>query len=122
MSPLTPEEDSFFAGDEKALGVYRAIRSAIEAIGPAELKVSKSQIGFCRAHPFAAVWRPVQYLSGERAPVVLSVFLRGRDPSPRWKEVVEPSPGRFTHHAELRSGAEVETFEHALAEAWRQSA
>jgi hypothetical protein len=34
---------------------------------------------------------------------VLSVALPGRDPSPRWKEIVEPSPGRWMHHLELRS-------------------
>ena len=32
----------------------------------------------------------------------------GRDHSPRWKQVVEPAPGRFTHHLELRSVDEVD--------------
>jgi hypothetical protein len=41
------------------------------------------------------------YLRREAAPLVLSVFLWRRDASPRWKSVVEPVSGRFTHHLEL---------------------
>jgi hypothetical protein len=39
---------------------------------------------------------------------LLSIALRRRDLSPRWKEVVEPYPGRFTHHLELFTGEEID--------------
>jgi hypothetical protein len=29
--------------------------------------------------------------------------IRKRESSPRWKEIVEPAPGRFMHHLELDS-------------------
>lgn len=70
--------------------------------------MSKSQIGFSRKHPFAAVWRPGQYLGGVHSPLVSSVFLRRKDASPRWKEVVEPKLGRFTHHLEINDANEVD--------------
>ena len=92
-------------------------------LGGATISVSRSQIGFRRKRAFAAVWRPAQYLRGDRPPLVLSVFLPHRDPSLRWKTVVEPAPGRFTHHLELRSPAEVDDeLAGTVAEAWRESA
>jgi hypothetical protein len=39
---------------------------------------------------------------------VLTLSFRRRDRSRRWKEIVEPAPGRFTHHLELFSPAEVD--------------
>jgi hypothetical protein len=42
-------------------------------------------------------------LRGKQAPLVLSLSFPRRDRSARWKEVVEPAPGRFMHHLELRS-------------------
>jgi hypothetical protein len=34
--------------------------------------------------------------------------VRRRDGSPRWKQVVEPAPGRFMHHLELCTGVELD--------------
>jgi hypothetical protein len=39
---------------------------------------------------------------------VLTLAFRTRDSSPRWKQVVEPYPGRFTHHLELYSVQEID--------------
>ena len=39
---------------------------------------------------------------------MLTLSLQRRDPSPRWKEVVEPAPGRFTHHLELYTTADID--------------
>ncbi|MFD3262750.1 DUF5655 domain-containing protein [Phenylobacterium ferrooxidans] len=114
--------EDFFARHPEARAVHEAVQAAVEAIGPARVRVGKSQVGFSRAHPFAATWRPEQYLRRARAPLVLSVYLRRRDASPRWKEVVEPRPGRFTHHLELSSAQEVDDFVRAcLAEAWKEA-
>jgi len=64
-------------------------------------RLTKSQIAFRHRAAFAWVWAPGQYLGEGRAPLVVSVGLDHRDPSPRWKEVVEVRPGRFMHHLEL---------------------
>jgi hypothetical protein len=51
---------------------------------------------------------PGTYLRGRHAPLVLTLSFRHRDPSPRWKEIVEPKPGRFTHHLELYSATDID--------------
>lgn len=117
---MTP--DAFLAGDPVAQSIFETVSALIERIGPAEMRVGKSQIGFYRARSFAALWRPGQYLAGERPPLVLTVFLTRRDPSPRWKEVAQPRPGRFSHHLELTGSAEVDTaVADWLEEAWAEA-
>jgi Domain of unknown function (DUF5655) len=39
---------------------------------------------------------------------VLTVVLPERDGDPRWKEVVEPRPGVFMHHLELRVADDID--------------
>ncbi len=116
-------ENDYLGSDEDARSIFGAINAAVTAIGEAERRVSRSQIGFYRQHPFAAVWRPGQYLGGTRPPLVLSVFLPRMDRSPRWKEVVEPRPGRFTHHLEINDAIEVDhEVREWLREAWSAAA
>lgn len=100
--------DEFFEGYAASRPIFDALRIAIEGVGPAEMRVSKSQIAFRRRVGFAWAWIPDKYLSGGHAPLVLSVSLRRRDESPRWKEIVEPVKGRFMHHLELHSAAETD--------------
>ena len=112
----------FFAGSPEALEIFEAVETAVRKIGDAEVRVSKSQIGFYREHPFAAAWRPKQYLGREAPPMVLSIFMKRRDRSSRWKEVIEPAEGRYTHHVELGSVGEVDDFVRArLMEAWKDA-
>ena len=48
---------------------------------------------------------------------------RHRDPSPRWKEIVEPAPGRFTHHLELWTAGDMDNeVRDWLQEAWTEAA
>lgn len=110
--------DEFFAGRDESRRIFEAVRLAIAAIGPAELRVTRSQIAFRRRRGFAYVWMPGMYLRRTEVPLVLTVGLRRRDDSRRWKQVVEPAPGRFTHHLELRSPAEVD----AEVSCWLQEA
>lgn len=113
------DEAEFFKGRSEAQAIFRAVKATVDEVGESEVRVSKSQIGFRRAHPFAAVWKPDQYLAGQRPPLVLSIYLRHRDPSDRWKEVVQPRPGRFTHHLELRAADEVDDQVRVwLSQAW----
>ena len=95
--------DEFFEGQELPRQLFEALREAMAAIGPTEVRVTKSQIAFYRRKAFAWAWIPGNYLHGKIAPLVLTIGFRKRDSSPRWKEIIEPYPGRFTHHLELYS-------------------
>jgi hypothetical protein len=115
--------DEFFAGQDESRGLFEAVRLALEAVGAVELSVTRSQIAFRRRKAFAWVWMPGKYLRRKAAPLVLSIALRRRDRSPRWKEVVEPAPGRLMHHLELWSSREVDAEVRAwLDEAWNAAA
>ena len=103
---MTP--DDFFADQPAAQQLFAAVRHAVGGIGATSIRATRSQVAFRRRRTFAAVWRPGQYLAGATAPLVLTIFLPRRITSPRWKEVVEPAPGRFTHHLELHDPAEVD--------------
>lgn len=115
--------EQYFAGrDVHSRELFDVVRAAIESIGPATMRVSRSQVAFRRRHAFAWTWMPGQYLRGDVAPLVLTIDLRRRAGSPRWKEIVEPRPGRFTHHLELRSADEVDGEVLGwLREAWEQA-
>ena len=95
--------DEFFADRDESRQLFDAMHEAIEDLGEVELRVTKSQVAFrtSQGKAFARAWMPGQYLRGKTAPLVLTLSLRSRHPSPRWKEIVEPAPGRFTHHLEL---------------------
>ena len=98
--------DEFFAGKEDSQWIFDCLHSAINALGPAQVRVTKSQVAFRRRKAFAWAWMPGAYLRGKHAPLVLTLSLQRYDSPPRWKEIVEPKPGRFTHHLELRSTAD----------------
>lgn len=101
--------DNFFRDQPLSRQIFDALQALIDAIGPCEMVVTKSQVAFRRARPFAWAWRPGQYLRGRKAaPLVLTLSFPRRDPSPRWKQVVEPRPGRFIHHLELQSADELD--------------
>ena len=101
----TPEQ--FFAGSPSGLALYRAVAGVISSIGPAEVRVTKSQIAFRRRRGFAFVWRPGQYVRTD-VPAVLSFGLPREVHSPRFKEVVHPAPGVWMHHLELRDQSQVD--------------
>jgi hypothetical protein len=93
--------EEFFKGYEDSRHIFESLRSAIDKFGPVKLRVTKSQIAFCREKAFAWAWIPGKYLRGDIAPLVLTFVFRSRNASPRWKKIVEPRAGWFTHHLEL---------------------
>ncbi len=107
---LAPEvaPEAFFAGRPLARAVFDAVRDRLGAIGPVEVRVSRSQVAFRRRRGFAFLWLPGQYLPRADAEVVLSLGLDHRDPSARFKEVVHPAPGVWLHHLEIRALDEVD--------------
>jgi hypothetical protein len=102
------EVDVFFAAQPEARRLYDRLVAALEALGEYDTKVGKSQVAFRRARNFALAWMPGKYLRGDVAPLVLSILLPYRLESSRWKEVVEPYPGRFTHHLELSRESDID--------------
>ena len=115
--------DEFFAGWEESRQIFDVLRGAVEAAGVADVRVTKSQVAFRRRRAFAWAWVPDRYLRGKHAPLVLSLPFRLRDPSLRWKEIVEPAQGRFMHHLDLYSAAEIDDEVRAwLLEAWASAA
>lgn len=107
----------------QARDIYAAVISAVETLGQVDVRIGKSQVAFRRERPFAAVWSPGQYLRGRMAPLVLTIYLPRREPSSRWKEIVEPTDGRFTHHLELWRETDVDDeVIHWLRQAWSAAA
>jgi hypothetical protein len=114
---------SLFDGAALALDVFRTVRRALEEIGDAEVRITKSQVAFRRRRGFAYLWMPSQWL--DRAPdtVVLSIALDHELRSPRFKQVVEPVDGRWMHHLEVRSVDEIDDEVSGwLADAWTWAA
>lgn len=111
----TPQR--LFAGYPDSLRIFEAVKDAIEGIGEASVRASKSQVAFRRRRGFAYVWRPGQYVRSD-VPAVLSIALPHDVASQRFKDVVHPTPGRWLAHLELRHPEQVDAEVRAwLAEA-----
>lgn len=107
--------EAFLDGSGLGLAVYRRVRAILP---DAEVRVTKSQIAFRGRRGFAWLWRPRAYIGMRGAEIVLSVALPREDRSPRWKEVVHPSPQTWMHHLELRAVEDIDDeVERWLAEA-----
>lgn len=104
-----PAIDGFFEGRETSRRLFEAVALEVACLDGVTVRVSKSQVAFRRRRNFALVWIPGQYLKGRStAPLVLTLSFPQRDPSPRWKEITEIGPGRFTHHLELYGEADID--------------
>jgi len=104
--PATAEE--LFAGRPAALEIRRRVLEILSAYPDVEERVHRSQLAYWRTHGFAYLWLPDQYLGHADAEVVLTVALDREDPSPRWKQVVHPSPRHWVHHLELDEAREID--------------
>ena len=102
------EGRQFFADDPLGLAVFEIVADRVADLGGAELRVSTTQIGWARRRGFAFLWNPQRWLGQRGAPLVLTLGLPERDPTPRWKEVVEIRPGLYTHHLEVRAVEDVD--------------
>lgn len=100
--------DDYFRGFETSRPLFEALSGLVDSIGGAEVRVSKSQVAFIHGRTFAWTWIPDRYLGDGHAPLVLSISLPRRDPSERWKQVVEPATGRFMHHLEVFAASELD--------------
>jgi hypothetical protein len=100
--------DEYFTGRDESRRLFESLRIVIESFEVVDMRVTKSQVAFYRRRAFAWAWMPGKYVHGKVAPLVLTLSLPFRDPSPRWKEIVEPRPGRLVHHLELRDPGEID--------------
>lgn len=82
----------------QALPVFKAVRDAIAAIGPAEVAATKTQVAWRNRIRFAWLWLPAMALKRGPPDVYVSFGLPAPLRSKRVKEVVEVRPGRFQHH------------------------
>ncbi|MBN1250228.1 MAG: hypothetical protein JXC32_21365 [Anaerolineae bacterium] len=113
----------FFVGCPTARELFESMCDIIDTLGEHDIRVTKTQIAFRRHRSFAWVWMPGRHLRGEVAPLVLTVGLHRREPSPRWKEIVEPYPGRFTHHLEIYAVDDIDgEVRDRLRETWELAA
>lgn len=114
-----PGAEVLFADSPLGLSALDRVATILDGIGPVQVRTTRSQVAFRHRRGFAWLWLPGRWLRHPGAEVVLSIGLPRHDPSARWKQVVEPRPGRWMHHLELRDvedlDAEVAGW---LAEAW----
>ena len=123
MQPTTINLEQYFDGYGETWEIFDCLRVIIEAMGPVEMRVMESQVAFYRTKAFALAWMPGKYRQGRGTSLVLTLSLRRRDLSPRWKVVVPLARDRFTHHLELYSENEIDDQVcQWLQEAWIQAA
>lgn len=104
--PDTP--DSYFADSPVGMAVYSAVRAVLDGLGPVEVRVTRSHIGFVRGRGFAYLWRPGRWLRRPTAEVVLSFALNHPLSAARIKEVVHPTARAWIHHVELHDPADID--------------
>lgn len=104
--PLTAE--GLFAGRRAALEARDRVLEVLAGVGDVEERVQSSQLAYWRTHGFAYLWLPDQYLGHADAEVVLTIVLGRQDASPRWKQVVHPSPHHWVHHLEVDEAREID--------------
>ncbi|MFI6869742.1 DUF5655 domain-containing protein [Nocardia sp. NPDC050406] len=100
MADVAKSVEEFFDGSDEAIAIAEAVCTAIDDLGSADMRITKSQVGFRRKRAFAQLWKPGQYVKSE-VPVVLTLELPHELKSKRFKEVAHPADGHWTHHLEL---------------------
>lgn len=102
---MTNAEAASLSNDSTALAIWSEIRRFAAGLDGTVFRPQKTQISLDADHPYAAVWHPATVLHRPAAPLVLTVFSAVRLTGP-WKQVAEPRPHRFSHHAELLGPAD----------------
>lgn len=108
---MDEDHEPFFTGYDLSRVLFETLLRYVDTLGPVQLKISKTQIALRRGKAFAWVWIPAMHLrrrSPKLAPLVLTFLYPQPHDSPRWKEIVQVSPNRFTHHLELWSAEDID--------------
>jgi hypothetical protein len=101
------DEDRLFEPGSIGQAICDRVLAEVRAIGPAEVRVSKSAVTVRRRAAFAMIWPPGRYVRS-RVPAVLSIAAPLRIESDRFKEVVRPAQRVWMHHLELEQPGEVD--------------
>jgi hypothetical protein len=110
---------SLFDGAALALDVFRSVRRTLEELGDVDVRITSTPASFRRRRGFAYVWMPSSSMDGSGDVVVLSIALGHELHSPRIAQVLEPAPGRWMHHLEVRAVDDVDDeVTQWLADAW----
>lgn len=88
--------------------MFQVVRDAVAALGPADVRVTRSQVAFRARRGFAYLWLPGRWLRNPAAEVVLSIALDRQLDSPRIKQVAHPSPTIWMHHIEVSTPAAID--------------
>ena len=103
-----PALGQFFAAAPLGAAALGWTCGVVAGLGPATLRLTRSQVALRRRIGFAWLWLPGRWLDRPDAEVVLSIGLRARIAGPRFKQVVEPYPGRWMHHLEIHDLADLD--------------
>jgi len=100
----------FFNTKPEMLSLYKVIESAIcGEFEDARIKVQKTQISFYNKHLFACASLPLRKVKGwPDSCLVFTLGLNRKLDNPRIAYVVEPYPGRWTHHILIQSEEEID--------------
>lgn len=102
-----------------SLKLFGMVAKYVKSLGEVSMIVSKTQVAFKTKRQFAWVWLPQMWI--KKAPadaIVISFSLDHRVKDRRIKEVLEPYPGRFMHHAVIKKPAQFD----AKVKAWLREA
>lgn len=103
-----PAISAFLADTRLGATTFGWTCGVVAGLGPATVRLTSSQVAFRHRIGFAWLWLPGRWLAHPTAPVVLSIGLRRQVDNPRWKQVVQPYPGRWMHHLEVGDPAELD--------------
>jgi hypothetical protein len=87
---------------------YQKVLGVLSALGPCDVRISRSQVAFRRRRGFAYLWLPGRWLKQPAAEVVLSFALHERLDSARLKQVVNPAKGIWMHHLEIHKESDID--------------
>ena len=95
--------------DPVLLRLFHFVRQYIESLGPVKMEIMKTQVSFGAETKFAWVWLPQLWIK-KRAEnsITLTFDLNRRIDDDRIEEVVEPRPGRFTHHVIIEKESDLD--------------
>lgn len=115
--------EKFFESWPESFKLFNLIVSYINGLGDVKMEVMKTQISFGTKRKFAWVWLPQTWINKRPdGSITLTLSLDHKVEDPQIESVVEPSPGKWTHHVVIKS-AEDFTIEvkQWLKEAYNQS-
>lgn len=102
------EVEAFFTGNPVAKALFMAVERKIQAIGPAIISVTKTQISFATRTQFAWVWMPQPTDRKRQLHSLVLSFGCGRQiVHDQIVEAIEPYPGRWTHHVIIAEEADL---------------